>query len=317
MSASVRAAIDLKGKRVWVAGHTGMVGSALCRRLEKESCTLLTVDRQALDLRRQLDVDGWVTDKKPDVVFLAAARVGGINANDRYPAEFLYDNLLIEANVIEAARRNSVAKLVFLGSSCIYPKLAPQPISEGALLTGELEPTNQWYAVAKIAGLKLTEAYRRQYGCDFISVMPSNLYGPDDNFDLETSHVVPAFIRKFHEAKIRGFPAVSIWGTGTPRREFLHVDDCAEALVFLVKNYSSEQHINVGAGAELTISSLAQLVAGVVGFKGEVLHDLSKPDGTPRKLLDISRLTALGWTPSISLEEGLASTYNWYRQNFS
>jgi GDP-L-fucose synthase len=305
---------DLKGKRVWVAGHRGMVGSALLRRLRKEDCELLTVDRGTLDLRRQTDVDQWIADKKPDVIFLAAAKVGGIQANDSYPAEFLYDNLVIETNVIEAARRNGIAKLLFLGSSCVYPKFAPQPISEEALLTGALEPTNQWYAVAKISGLKLTEAYRSQYGCDFISAMPANLYGPGDNFDLETSHVVPALIRKFHEAKTRRRPTVAIWGSGTPRREFLHVDDCADALVFLVKHYSADSHINVGTGTDLTISELAHMIAGIIGFEGKISHDLSKPDGTPRKLLDISRLKALGWVPAIGLKDGIDATYSWYRE---
>jgi GDP-L-fucose synthase len=306
---------DLKGRRVWVAGHGGMVGSALLRRLEKEDCELLTVNRTSLDLRRQADVDQWIMDKKPDVIFLAAAKVGGIKANYNYPAEFLYDNLLIEANVIEAACRNNIAKLIFLGSSCIYPKLAPQPISEESLLTGALEPTNQWYAVAKISGLKLAEAYRRQYGCDFISAMPTNLYGPEDNFDLETSHVLPALIRKFHEAKVRRLPEVSIWGTGAPRREFLHVDDCADALVFLVKNYSDDSHINVGTGWDLTILELASMVAATVGFEGGISRDVSKPDGTPRKLLDISRLRALGWAPTVDLKNGIAATYIWYQEH--
>jgi GDP-L-fucose synthase len=317
MSASTNAPFDLKGKRVWVAGHMGMVGSALCRRLKREDCILLTAERATLDLRRQTDVKAWVADNRPEAVFLAAARVGGIKANDSYPADFLYDNLSIETNVIEAAHANSVAKLLFLGSSCVYPRLASQPISEGELLTGALEPTNQWYAIAKIAGLKLAQAYRRQYGCNFISAMPSNLYGPEDNFNLDDSHVLPALIRKFHEANLNHQPSVTIWGTGTPRREFLHVDDCADALVFLMKNYSSEQHINVGTGADLTILELARLVAGVVGFKGEILHDLSKADGTPRKVLDISQLKALGWMSSIGLEEGVASTYIWYRRHSS
>jgi GDP-L-fucose synthase len=312
MSAS---SFDLAGKRVWVAGHRGMVGSALLRRLGKEDCELLTVDRAVLDLRQQTNVDQWVSHSKPDVIFLAAARVGGIQANDDYPAEFLYDNLAIETNVIEAARRNGVVKLLFLGSSCVYPKFAAQPISEEALLTGALEPTNQWYAIAKIAGLKLSQAYRHQYGCDFISAMPTNLYGPEDNFDLDRSHVLPAMIRKFHEAKVRRLPGVSIWGTGAPRREFLHVDDCADALVFLVKHYSADSHINVGTGTDLTISELAHTVANIVGFEGKISHDMSKPDGTPRKLLDISRLKALGWVPTITLKNGIAATYRWYSEH--
>lgn len=312
-----KAMFDLAGKRVWVAGHSGMVGSALVGRLETENCTLLTADRTALDLRQQADVDKWITSNKPDVIFLAAAKVGGIKANDNYPGEFLYDNLLIEANVIEAARRNDVAKLVFLGSSCAYPKFAPQPIAEEALLTGSLEPTNEWYAVAKIAGLKLTQAYRRQHGCDFISAMPTNLYGPEDNFDLETSHVVPALIRKFHEAKINRHPTVIIWGSGTPRREFLHVDDCVDALVFLAKHYSADSHINVGIGTDLTISELASMIAAIVGYEGEISHDLNKPDGAARKLLDVSRLKALGWAPKTNLKEGITATYAWFRKHYS
>jgi GDP-L-fucose synthase len=311
----MNASFELSGKRVWVAGHRGMVGSALVRRLENEGCELLTADRTSLDLRQQAKVDHWVAQNKPEVIFLAGAKVGGIQANDNYPAEFLYDNLQIEANVIEAARRNGVAKLLFLGSSCVYPKFAPQPISEDALLTGALEPTNEWYAIAKIAGLKLTQAYRRQYGCDFISAMPANLYGPEDNFDLETSHVLPALIRKFDEARMGRNASVTIWGSGAPKREFLHVDDCADALVFLMKNYSESSHINVGTGVDLTISELADIVAGVVGFEGEISHDLNKPDGTPRKLLDISRLKALGWSPSVNLKEGIDATYRWYREN--
>lgn len=316
MSTSVDVIFELSGRRVWIAGHTGMVGSALTRRLQIENCSLLAVDRRGLDLRSQADTNAWVADHKPDAIFLAAAKVGGISANDRYPAEFLYDNLLIEANIIEAARRNGVAKLLFLGSSCIYPKLAPQPITEDALLTGSLEETNQWYALAKISGLKLTQAYRRQYGCDFISAMPTNLYGPEDNFDLENSHVLPALIRKFHMAKERKQPTITLWGTGTPRREFLHVDDCADALVFLMKHYSAEGHINVGVGSDLTIAELAQMVGRVVGYEGEIVHDLDKPDGTPRKLLDVSRVKALGWVPQIPLLEGVTSTYEWFRQNW-
>jgi GDP-L-fucose synthase len=317
MSVSTNAAFELKGKRVWVAGHRGMVGSALVRRLGTENCILLTADRAALDLRRQAEVEKWLADNKPEAIFLTAAKVGGILANDTYPADFLYDNLLIEANIIEAARRNGATKVIFLGSSCVYPKLAPQPITEDALLTGALEPSNEWYAVAKIAGLKLTQAYRRQHGCDFISAMPSNLYGPDDNFDLASSHVVPALIRKFHEAKLGRAPNVTLWGTGTPRREFLHVDDCADALVFLMKNYSAEGHVNVGTGTDLTISELARMVAAVVGYEGEIMHDLDRPDGTPRKLLDVSRLKALGWAPKIGLEEGITATYAWFRKRYS
>ncbi len=289
-----------------------MVGSAIVRRLEREGGEILTVDRQKVDLRREDQVRAWMAAAKPQAVFLAAATVGGILANDSRPAEFLYDNLAMEANVIDAAYRNGVEKLLFLGSSCIYPKFAPQPITEDALLTGPLEPTNEWYAIAKIAGLKLAEAYRRQYGCDFISAMPTNLYGPGDNFDLVSSHVMPALIRKAHEAKLSGAPEMVVWGSGTARREFLHVDDCADALVLLMKAYSDARHINVGSGSDVTINELAETVAAVVGFRGRIVKDLSKPDGTPRKLMSGDRLQALGWRPSIGLDEGIASTYRWF-----
>lgn len=312
MSASYRTPFDLSGKRVWIAGHEGMVGSALVRALAKERCTVLTVDRDKVDLRRQSQVERWMKEERPEVVFLAAAKVGGILANKAYPAEFLYDNLVIEANVIEAARLVEVKKLLFLGSSCIYPKLAPQPIPEDALLTGPFEPTNEWYAIAKISGLQLAQAYRIQYDCDFISAMPTNLYGPRDNFDLTTSHVLPALIRKFHEAKTLDQPVVWLWGTGTPRREFMHVDDCAQALIFLIKNYSAACHINVGTGSDLTITQLATLIATVVGYDGAIAYDHTKPDGTPRKLLDVSLLTSLGWNAQIGLQEGVAQTYRWY-----
>lgn len=302
----------LAGKRVWVAGHRGMVGSAIVRRLQREDCEILTVDRRDVDLRDQASTRKWVTDTKPDVIFLAAARVGGILANDTYPADFLYDNLMIEANVIEAAYRAKVGKLLFLGSSCIYPKLAPQPIPEEALLTGPLEPTNEWYAIAKIAGIKLVQAYRKQHGCDFISAMPTNLYGPGDNFDLDSSHVIPALIRKAHEARLNGEKELVIWGSGTPRREFLHVDDCADASVHLVKSYSGDSHINVGFGEDLSILELAKLICGTVGFAGRIACDLSKPDGTPRKLMNAGKIRALGWAPQISLRDGLAGTYRWY-----
>jgi GDP-L-fucose synthase len=302
----------LAGKRVWVAGHRGMVGAALVRRLEREDCEIVTVDRGALDLRRQADVEAWMADAKPQAVFLAAARVGGILANDSYPAEFLHDNLAIETNLIEAARRVGTEKLLFLGSSCIYPKEAPQPIDEAALLTGPLEPTNEWYAIAKIAGLKLAQAYRRQYGCDFISAMPTNLYGPNDNFDLASSHVLPALMRKAHEAKRNGNPSMTIWGSGAPRREFMHVDDCADALVFLMRHYSGDGHINVGVGEDVTIAGLAGLVCEVVGYGGRIVRDETKPDGTPRKLMSSARLQALGWRASIPLHQGLAQTYSWF-----
>ena len=305
----------LDGKRIFVAGHRGMVGAALLRRLADEPCELLTVDRDRLDLRRQAETEAWFESARPDAVILAAARVGGILANDSRPAEFLYDNLAIEANVIEAARRCGVDKLLLLGSSCIYPRLAAQPMSESALLEGPLEPTNQWYAMAKIAGVKLCQAYRRQYKADFIAAMPTNLYGPGDNFDLEASHVIPALMRKLHEAKGAGAASVEIWGSGQPRREFLHVDDCADALVHLLCRYSGEEHVNVGSGSDLTIAELASLIAEVVGYEGGFAFDRSKPDGAPRKLLDVSALTRLGWQPRIDLREGLRRTYDWYVAN--
>ena len=300
---------------MFVAGHRGMVGSAVVRRLQAESCEILTADRNTLNLIDQRAVRDWFADERPDVVVLAAAKVGGILANDSYPADFLYQNLMIEANVIEAARQQSVAKLLFLGSSCIYPKLAPQPIGEDALLTGPLEPTNEWYAIAKIAGIKLVEAYRRQYGCDFISAMPTNLYGPDDNFDLSSSHVLPALIRKAHEARLQNAESMTIWGTGTPRREFLHVDDLADACLFLLKSYSGDTHVNVGSGSDVTIAELAEMIMKVVGFDGPLVRDIDKPDGTPRKLMDSSRLAALGWSPKIVLERGITETYAWFLAN--
>jgi GDP-L-fucose synthase len=299
----------LQGKRVWVAGHRGMVGAALVRRLAREGCEVLIAERGDADLRRQTDVEHWMDVNRPQAVFVAAAKVGGILANDTRPAEFLFDNLMIEANVIDAAWKAGVEKLLFLGSSCIYPKLAPQPITEDALLTGPLEPTNEWYAVAKIAGIKLCQAYRKQYGCDFNSAMPTNLYGPGDNYDLNSSHVIPALIRKAHEAKLRGDRQMIIWGTGTPRREFLHVDDCVDALVLLMTHYSGAEHVNVGSGEDLTIAELAKTVCDAVGFTGAIERDLSKPDGTPRKLMSGDRLRALGWRPRIGLREGLADAY--------
>lgn len=303
---------DLTGKRVFVAGHRGMVGSAIVRRLRSETCTMLTADRAEVDLKNQEAVRNWFAVNRPDAVVLAAAKVGGILANDSYPADFLYDNLMIEANVIEAAHRVDVEKLLFLGSSCIYPKLAEQPIVEQALLTGPLEPTNEWYAIAKIAGIKLAQAYRRQYGHDFISAMPTNLYGPGDNFNLESSHVLPALMRKAHEAKLAEAERIEIWGTGTPRREFLHVDDLADACVFLLKTYSAEEHVNVGSGNDITILELTQMVSQAVGFAGAVTHDVSKPDGTPRKLMSADKLRAMGWQPGITLEDGIAATYRWF-----
>ncbi len=304
-------------RRIWVAGHRGMVGSAIVRRLEREQAEILTVDRKEVDLREQLDVRRWVAAAKPDVIILAAAKVGGILANDSYPADFLYDNLAIQTNVIHAAHQANVSQLVFLGSSCIYPKFAPQPITEDALLSGPLEPTNEWYAIAKIAGIKLCQAYRRQFGRRYISVMPSNLYGPNDNFDLSTSHVLPALIRKFHGAKAAGNAEVVIWGTGTPLREFLYVDDLADAIVFLMDHYDSGEPVNCGAGYDISIRDLAGLIRRIAGFEGQLVFDTSKPDGTPRKLMDSSRLTALGWRPQTSLEEGIRKVYQWYVQTLA
>jgi GDP-L-fucose synthase len=309
------AAFSLTGKRVWVAGHRGMVGGAIVRRLEREGCEILTVPRSEVDLRRQDAVETWMAAARPDAVFLAAATVGGILANSTRPAEFLYDNMMVEANIIEAARRTGVHKLLFLGSSCIYPRLAPQPMTEEALLTGALEPTNEWYAIAKIAGIKLCQAYRRQHGCDFISAMPTNLYGPGDTFDLQKSHVLPALIMKVHQARAEGKLAVEIWGTGSPRREFLHVDDLADACVFLMTHYSDESHVNVGTGADVTIAEAASVIADAVGYDGAFVYDSSKPDGAPRKLLDVSRLSALGWTARIGLDEGVRDAYRWFLEN--
>jgi GDP-L-fucose synthase len=301
----------IERRRIWVAGHRGMVGSALIRRLAREDCELVTAERDRVDLRRQTEVDRWMQQTKPEIVVLAAARVGGIHANASRPADFLDENLTLQTNVIHAAAEIGVRKFLFLGSSCIYPRLAPQPIQESSLLTGPLEPTNQWYAIAKIAGLMQCQAYREQYGCDFISAMPTNLYGPGDNFDLEDAHVLPALLRRFRTAALAEDGKVTIWGTGTPRREFLHVDDCADALVFLLRHYSDAMTINVGVGQDVTIAEVAHMVADVVGFKGEIGFDASRPDGTPRKLLDVSRLTALGWRARIGLKEGVASTYRW------
>jgi GDP-L-fucose synthase len=307
-------AYRLAGKRIYVAGHRGMVGAALVRRLAAEDCEVLTAER-SLDLREQSAVREWFAANRPEAVILAAARVGGILANASYPAQFIYDNLMIEANVIEAARRSGVEKLLFLGSSCIYPKFAEQPIVEETLLSGPLEPTNEWYAVAKIAGLKLCQAYRREYGCDFIGAMPTNLYGPGDNFDLETGHVLPALMRKVHEAKTAGAAAVEIWGSGTPRREFLHVDDCADACVLLLERYSGESPVNVGTGEDVSILELAEMLKRTVGFAGAIVTDPGKPDGTPRKRLSIEKLAGLGWKPSIGLAEGIAATYRWFVAN--
>ncbi|WP_055391566.1 GDP-L-fucose synthase family protein [Roseibium album] len=304
-----KAVFDLAGKKVYVAGYTGMVGSALVRRLQCEQCDILTVGRNDVDLRRQGEVEVWMAEAKPDVVFLAAARVGGILANSSQPVDFLYENLMIEANLIHASYQTSVKKLVFLGSTCIYPKLAPQPISEDSLLTGPLEPTNEWYAIAKIAGIKLCQAYRAQHGCDYISIQPTNLYGPGDNYDLQSSHVLPALLRKAHDARCRGSEAMEVWGSGEPLREFLHVDDLADAVVHLARTYSGPKPVNVGSGEEISIRSLAELICEIVGFTGNLVFDDSKPDGVPRKLADTSFLHALGWDRARSIRDGIAQTY--------
>ena len=303
----------LEGKRVWVAGHRGMVGSALVKHLRaRGDCDVVIAPRPGVDLRRQTEVEAFLQREKPHVVLMAAAKVGGIHANEAQPADFIHDNLAIELSVVHASHMAGVERLVFLGSSCIYPKLAEQPIREAALLTGALEPTNEWYAVAKIAGIKLCQAYRKQYGSSFISAMPTNLYGPHDNFDLQSSHVMPALIRKLHDAKVAGSDRVVIWGSGTPRREFMHVDDLASAVVFVAEHYDGAEHINVGVGKDVEIRDLARLIAEVVGYDGRIVHDLTKPDGTPRKLMDSTRLRQLGWRPKISLREGIAATYAWY-----
>lgn len=306
---------SLSGKRVWVAGHRGMVGGAIARRLASENCTLLTATHAELDLTRQADVEAWMGKTRPEAIFLAAAVVGGIHANNTQPAEFLTDNLLIQSNIIATAHKIGVEKLMFLGSSCIYPRLAPQPMREDALLTGPLEPTNEWYAIAKISGIKQCQAYRRQYNRDFISAMPTNLYGPGDNFDLQSSHVLPALMVKAHHAKVTGEKAISLWGTGTPLREFLYVDDLADACVFLMKTYSGDEHVNVGSGSEVTIRALAETISEVVGFKGSFVYDSSKPDGTPRKLMSSAKLEALGWRATTGLKEGIAKAYDWYCRN--
>lgn len=295
------------GKRICVAGHRGMVGAAIVRALQEVDCEILPLGRESADLRDQTAVDAWFANNRPELVFLAAAKVGGIGANNNFPADFLYDNLMIEANVIKAAHDMHCAKVLFLGSSCIYPKFAPQPLHEDALLTGPLEPTNEWYAVAKIAGIKLAEAYRAQHGDDFISAMPTNLYGPGDNFDLASSHVLPALLRKIMVAHATGNHVVEIWGSGKPLREFMHVADCADACLFLMANYSGPQHVNVGSGEEISIADLAILIGAVVGYEGEFVFDSEQPDGTPRKLLDISKLRELGWTPTIQLKDGITA----------
>ena len=305
-----------KNSKIYVAGHRGLVGSAIVRKLKLEGFNnLLTATSNELDLREQAATRDFFAQEQPDYVFLAAARVGGILANNTYPADFIYQNLMIEANVIESARLSGVDKLLCLGSTCIYPKMAPQPLKEEYLLTGPLEPTNEWYAVAKIAGIKMCQAYQRQYGSKFISAMPTNLYGPEDNFDLETSHVMPALIRKFHEAKINDQPTVTVWGSGKPLREFLHVDDCAAACMFLMEEYNGEGIVNIGVGEDVSIAELASMVGEAVGYKGEIVYDSSKLDGTPRKLVDPSKINGLGWRAGISLRGGIRSTYQWFLDN--
>jgi len=307
---------SLTGKRVYIAGHNGMVGRALHKRLLTENCDIITSDRRTLNLKNQTAVNEWMAQTKPEVIFLAAAKVGGIEANRRFPAEFLYENLMIASHIIHAAYETGVQKLLFLGSSCIYPKITPQPISENALLSGSLEPTNQWYAIAKIAGLKLAEAYREQYGCDFISCMPTNLYGPHDHYDLQTSHVIPALIRKIHEAKEKNEKEVTLWGTGTPKREFLYVDDLADACLYLMKHYSDPKTMNVGVGEDISIAELATAIAEVIGYPGDFIYDTTMPDGTPRKQLDVSRLTALGWKATTDLKTGIERTYQDFLEYF-
>lgn len=302
-------AYDLKGKRIFVAGHRGMVGSAVVRRLATEDCEVITAAREDLDLVDQAAVNAWMQEQRPDAIVMAAAKVGGIKANNDFPVDFLYKNLMIETNIAQAAHEADVERFLFLGSSCIYPKFAPQPIPEDSLLTGALEPTNEWCAIAKIAGIKLMQAYRQQYGRDWISAMPTNLYGPGDNYDLNSSHVLPALLRKFHEAKAAGAASVELWGSGTPLREFMHCDDLADALVFLLKEYSGHSHVNVGSGTEVSIRALAETIARVVGYEAELVFDASKPDGTPRKLMDSTTLHRLGWNQARPLEDGIRQTY--------
>jgi GDP-L-fucose synthase len=305
-----------EGTRVYVAGHRGLVGGGVVRALQRQGFKNLIVRAHAeLDLTEQDAVRKFFNETRPEAVVMAAARVGGIHANNTHPAVFIRDNLLIQDNVIDAAYRSGVSKFVFLGSSCVYPKMAPQPIKEEYLLSGPLEPTNEWYAIAKIAGLKMCQAYRREYGFKAISLMPTNMYGPGDNFDIQNSHVLPALIRRFHDAKLRGDKTMTVWGTGTPRREFLHVDDLSDAIVYLLRNYDAEEIVNIGWGEDISICELAELVMSVIGYSGELVFDASKPDGTPRKLLDVSRLKSLGWNPKIRLEDGIGETYQWFLQH--
>jgi len=306
---------DLEGRRIWVAGHRGMAGSAIVRRLERENCEIVTATHSELDLLSQADVHAWMADRRIDAVFVAAAKVGGILANATRPAEFLYENLVIETNLIHAAKDAGVKKLLFLGSSCIFPRMAEQPMREEALLTGPLEPTNEWYAIAKIAGIKLCQAFRRQYGCDFVSVMPTNLYGPGDRYDAQGGHVVAALIMKIHDAKMANRPTVELWGSGTPRREFLFSEDLADACVFVMKNYSDEMFLNVGTGCDMSIRDLAENIATVAGWEGTFTFDRSKPDGMPRKVMDVSRMAALGWTAPTDFGTGMRVAYDWYAAN--
>jgi GDP-L-fucose synthase len=308
---------SLTDKRVWVAGHRGMAGSAIVRRLARESCTILTADRAELDLTNQMQTEAWFSKNRPEAVFVAAAKVGGIHANNNYPADFIYDNLAIGLNIVQSAKQYGVEKLLYLGSSCIYPRLAAQPVKESSLLTGPPEPTNEWYAVAKIAAIKLCQAYRRQHGCDYISAIPANLFGPGDNYHPEHSHVPAALIRRFHEAKTSGVAETIIWGTGTPRREFLFVDDMADACLFLMKTYSAEEPVNIGNGTDVSIAEFAQLIRSIVGYKGELKFDLTKPDGMPRRMLDCLPLTAMGWRATTPLEIGLKSAYAWFLENIA
>lgn len=310
------AIFEIHGKKIWVAGHNGMVGRAVVSLLKNYKCEILLVDREDLDLTNQSNVKKWITFNKPDAIIICAARVGGILANSKFPAEFLYQNLMIETNIINSAYENDIGRLLFLGSSCIYPKHCEQPMKESALLTGALESTNEWYALAKIAGIKLCQAYREQYGMDFISAMPTNLYGPYDNFDLETSHVIPALIRKSYEAHISKSGSISVWGTGSPKREFMHVNDCASGIIYLLENYSGKEHVNLGSGEEVSIKSLVKIINSTVGFRGEVKFDVSKPDGSPRKLLDTTKINSLGWHPKTKLEEGIRNTYLWFKENY-
>lgn len=310
------AIFEIHGKKIWVAGHNGMVGRAVVSLLKNYKCEILMVDRKDLDLTNQSNVKKWITCNKPDAIIICAARVGGILANSKYPAEFLYQNLMIETNIINSAYENDIERLLFLGSSCIYPKHCEQPMKESALLTGALESTNEWYALAKIAGIKLCQAYREQYGMDFISAMPTNLYGPYDNFDLKTSHVIPALIRKSYDAHLSKCGSIEVWGTGSPKREFMHVNDCASGIIYLLENYSGKEHVNLGSGEEVSIKSLVEIINSIVGFKGEVKFDVSKPDGSPRKLLDTTKINSLGWHPKTKLEEGISNTYLWFKKNY-